>query len=1456
MSKQTSTHSQSDDTITEHEILAEISTDLPHYHRVVIFAPHPDDEVFGAGGTLQRLGSFGAKIHQIIITSGDSVSDSSIAAIRRAESIAAAQCLGLPTPTFWNVSDRTVGSADSLFDDIQNYLTVHQPDAIFVPGFDEVHPDHRATTQWVDAVLQSTKLSCDVIFYEISRPLAHPNWFVDISTTQKKQAMACFESQLAVEPYADRIYGLNAYRSYHLGATGQIAEAFLKVSSHSIRLNQSESLDKDWNARLLRLEHQVIIQNLEVIIHNLKADHQHLEQQHDAATNEVRRLTAALAEIQNSSSWRITRPLRLLKSKLNARVQVLRRVMHLYQNLGGITRIVPSAYRVLRREGIRIFWWRVKNQLKSRQVENQSQHVSSSAARPRIIRHYLDPQWTPRTVDSSAQTPEVAIHLHLFHQEQDSLWATYLDNIKCPFDLFISISEANASAKEHIRKYFQSALEQVGDVYVQCVPNRGRDLAPLLITFSETLKNYPLIGHFHTKASPHNPALESWRNNIVELLLGLPDTGQSVPAQILELLQRDASFVYPEAPRAILEDQLGWGSNWQLAQDFCTRYKLCDLSPFHCVEFPRGRMFWARTDSILPLLNLSLDFNDFSAEPIPADGTLVHAIERLLLIIADQSDGQLIRLHRGDSSSEKPYFESALDFSHLPPSDVRALAFYLPQFHPIPENDLWHGEGFTEWTKVRASKPLFSEHYQQHQPHPDIGYYTLTSPEPLQIQAEMLRNAGLAGMVFYHYWFGGKLILEQPARMLLDCPEIQMPFAFCWANENWTRRWDGNNEDVLLEQRYSIDDANAFINYLLPFFNDHRYLRVGDRPILLVYRPADLPTHVDYTAIWRARCQEAGIATPYLIGIMTRGAREPTDHGMDAGLERVLHDWGGGSIPEIKDTVDAYETLNGSILDYDAVASHYESHSPQSETNVFRSIVPQWDNTPRYGNRANVVHRSTPNRYEQWLRHIVHETRERFTGDEQLVFINAWNEWAEGAHLEPDTYHGYAYLNATGRALQAPQQGLFPQRQVSRHAVIQISQSVKEAFQDQWLQIQTALLTLQQEGWIFYADVSPTDFESPDQAPQSSWCLQFRSPCLLTPDALKNLFREAAVRPETTEAIIMYSRGELPNFGQDGQINRHQAHNAAILLMPPTYWNEGVGAIRAITGTPAFPLDRNQQHGDDVTLVIRFHNEGSLDLLAEALTSVSAQNGVCASPLIALQRPTAEIQSAIESIISEITWKHGVSPAIEIFRESGEDLRSLMLNQAFQSVTTRYVGFLDHDDLLLPHACRWRIDRLNKTGAAVTFGRIYNTESDLSHRRLQKRQKLFEYNTNYSDFLTVNHAPIHSVLFDRSALTGQTLYYRSQQRYLEDYTFLLQLISEENTDWESLVLNEYVGDYRYLKDGDNTLALLSESQRQQVSQSDEYIQSSALVTRLQQHLQKGQALSTFDYPDDMQELRL
>lgn len=1441
------THTDATDFVSEQELLGEVSTDLPQYQRVVIFAPHPDDEVFGAGGTLQRLASSGVDIHQIIITSGDHTSDGENANIRRVESRKAAQCLGLPEPIFWDFPDRTLTDSPVFVERVQSSLKALMVDAVMVPGLDEVHPDHRATTQVVTSIIQSEDQPVDLIFYEISRPIAHPNWFVDISRSEKCEAMQCFRSQQAAEPYAERIYGLNQYRSYHLGSAVKAAEAFLKVSRQTVESGHAELGEGDWDARLLRLEHQNTIKTHLSQIRQLEGQIRQLQGQKRDLDYEIRRLNAALTEIQQSSSWKITRPLRKLKTRMQRLKRVLGCLSTLTRDLGGMTRVIPIAIRVIRQEGLRIFWWRIVNKLKTHQLDPAQQRQGQLTA-PRVIPYYLDPG-AHHTVPSSRPI-HLAVHLHLFHLDQADLWVSRLNSIQRPFDLFISISETDRSEQHPLNILFKDALNHLNHIQIQAVPNRGRDLAPMIITFGKQLQTYQVVGHFHSKVSPHNRALSHWRDHILDLLLGAADTHQQSVEQIMELIATRASVVYPEAFDALLEDHSGWGGNWDLACEFCERHGLCDLTDYPSVEFPRGSMFWARTTSLAPLLNLPLEFKDFPTEPIATDGTLAHALERLLLVVADQGDGQLIRLHRGDSLKDKPHYESPMDFSHLPSPAVRALAFYLPQFHSIPENDLWHGEGFTEWTKVRASTPLFTGHHQQHRPHPDIGYYLLNSPEPLKYQANLLSRSGLAGMVFYHYWFSGKLILEEPAQMLLAHPEISMPFAFCWANENWTRRWDGNTKDVLLEQIYSAKDAKDFITYLIPFFKDPRYLCVNQRPILLIYRPADLPKSVDYIGIWSACCEASGIAAPYCIGVLTRGASQPAALGMEAGLERVLHDWGGGAIPELKNTVDAYQPLHGSILEYNAVAAHYEANRPVKDATVFRSVIPQWDNTPRYGDRANVVHGSTPTRYEQWLRQVVEQTQHYMEGDERLIFINAWNEWAEGAHLEPDTQFGYAYLNATGRAVYGSNDGRFLATHTKKHLEIQIEPSMQAAFSQQWSEILLNFKALQADGWTLYSDIVYDDIRPRDQAPRESWFLQFRAACLLTPDAIITMFKEAASRPDTTEAILLFSESQLPSYGPDGQISRQDAFNAPILLHPPSYWTDGIGAVRAITGTPAFAMNSEQRHQNAVTLVVRFHNGGSLDLLAEALTSIAAQKGANVSPLIALQSPTQMIYQAVTQLVSRIAWPDRISPQIKVFDEDNGDLRSVMLNESLQSTATRYVGFLDHDDLLLPDACHWRIERLKQTGSAVTFGRIYNTRSDKLNRRLLDRGRLYEYNRTYEEFLVLNHCPLHGVLLDRHLLSGKTVIYRPQQRYLEDYALLLQVVSANNTDWGALALNHYVGDYRHLEDGDHTLALSDPEKRAQVLESAEYLDASNWIQKIQNHLRSGNDLETLSPPKD------
>ncbi len=345
---------------------------------------------------------------------------------------------------------------------------------------------------------------------------------------------------------------------------------------------------------------------------------------------------------------------------------------------------------------------------------------------------------------------------------------------------------------------------------------------------------------------------------------------------------------------------------------------------------------------------------------------------------------------------------------------MRLIAFFLPQYHPIPENDLWWGKGFTEWTNVTRARPQFAGHYQPQLP-ADLGFYDLRLAEVREGQAALARAHGIHGFCYHHYWFGGKRLLHRPLDEVVASGQPDFPFCVCWANENWTRRWDGAESDVLLAQRHSDADSLSFIRSLLPLFGDRRYIRVDGRPLLVVYRAAILPNAVRMTALWRRECRARGEAEPYLVAALTHGfADDPRSLGFDAAVEFPPH--GVFAVPRTHAVRRLNPLFSGTLLDYRAMVAELLTR-PQSEFPLFRTAVPSWDNTARRRNTATVFVGSSPEAYRLWLSALVAQARATRRPDEQIVFINAWNEWAEGCHLEPDRRYGHAWLEATRSAL-------------------------------------------------------------------------------------------------------------------------------------------------------------------------------------------------------------------------------------------------------------------------------------------------------------------------------------------------------------------------------------------------------------------------------------------------------
>ncbi|MDP3028249.1 MAG: glycoside hydrolase family 99-like domain-containing protein [Deltaproteobacteria bacterium] len=380
------------------------------------------------------------------------------------------------------------------------------------------------------------------------------------------------------------------------------------------------------------------------------------------------------------------------------------------------------------------------------------------------------------------------------------------------------------------------------------------------------------------------------------------------------------------------------------------------------------------------------------------------------------------------SSRYVPKVSDSLDPDQLP---IKVIAFYLPQFHPIPENDAWWGKGFTEWTNVSKAQPQFLGHYQPHLPG-ELGFYDLRLPEIMRQQIELARKYGISGFCFHHYWFGGKRLLELPLNNFLADPSLNINFCLCWANENWSRRWDGLDSDILMAQNHSPEDDIAFIESLAPAFADPRYIRIDDKPLLIVYHAKLLPDAAATASRWRKRAQEMGFKDLYLVVAHTFDIINPRPFGFDAAVEFPPLQVNASEISAWSEIINP--NYCGKIYDYAELAGRY-GELTETEFVNFKTVMPSWDNEARKPGAGHSFVGALPEVYARWLSAAVRTTLRHRT-EERLLFINAWNEWAEGAHLEPDRHYGYAYLHATANVL----------RNLTRNKVTQRISELNEGF--------------------------------------------------------------------------------------------------------------------------------------------------------------------------------------------------------------------------------------------------------------------------------------------------------------------------------------------------------------------------------------------------------------------------
>lgn len=356
-------------------------------------------------------------------------------------------------------------------------------------------------------------------------------------------------------------------------------------------------------------------------------------------------------------------------------------------------------------------------------------------------------------------------------------------------------------------------------------------------------------------------------------------------------------------------------------------------------------------------------------------------------------------------------------------NNIKYIALYLPQFHTFKENDGWWGKGFTEWTNTKAAIPLFEGHYQPHEPHNDIGYYDLSDVNVMIKQSQMAKEYGIYGFSYYYYWFNGKKLMEKPLENMLNEPNVNIPFCLFWANHNWTRSWDAGNKEILLEQTYDDVSYKRFIDDIIKYFNDRRYIRINNKPVLLIYEADKIPNPKLYIKNLRNYAKQQYSLELYLISVQQNNTTSPNLYGYDAALETTPNYCAGKSVIKSNKPITQKDV---EITFYDYLTNIF-TYLLRKEPNykLYKCVYPMWDNTPRRKKKKGWLFLgATPELFKKFLIEMTKKTINTFEEEEQYLFINAWNEWAEGTHLEPDKKYGYTLLEICNQVSQMSLQQL------------------------------------------------------------------------------------------------------------------------------------------------------------------------------------------------------------------------------------------------------------------------------------------------------------------------------------------------------------------------------------------------------------------------------------------------
>lgn len=366
-------------------------------------------------------------------------------------------------------------------------------------------------------------------------------------------------------------------------------------------------------------------------------------------------------------------------------------------------------------------------------------------------------------------------------------------------------------------------------------------------------------------------------------------------------------------------------------------------------------------------------------------------------------------------------FEKAVDFEEVDPNigdglnpRAKVIAFYLPQFHEVHENNKNWGAGFTEWTNLSRNIPRFPGHIAPRTPR-DLGFYNLLHGDIQIRQAEMAKNAGLFGFCYYYYRFDSKGFMDAPLKRMLNDPRVDFPFCLMWCNESWTRAWVGKERTTIAEQKYSNDLDVAFADETAKIFADPRYIRFENRPLLVVYRPTFIPNSLAWFSGMKRLYQDRHAVDPIIALAETDACDNLSAFQPEAAVEFVANKYTRRLRLE-RDWSDLYAGRGAPVSSYDHLVE-LSLADPSRPYPIARSILTDWDKNPRRPGRGRVIHGSSPAKFERWANAIIDSAQKNLFFGESVVFVSAWNEWAESAYLEPDTHRGGAFLNSLGRAV-------------------------------------------------------------------------------------------------------------------------------------------------------------------------------------------------------------------------------------------------------------------------------------------------------------------------------------------------------------------------------------------------------------------------------------------------------